>query len=403
MKHIQLKYNMIQILFWLVSCAACGYIAIFLQAKGLSNTEIGIVTGGSCLLNIFLSPYLSGLMDKVKSLTIHKLLTILFLIVGILFVLVSFVPLPKVLIMVAYILVYSLNVSCVPFVSSLAMNYVQSGTQVNFGLARGLGSVSYATTAMVLGYLVDWFDPNVLAITYVLGSILFLAVLYSMPKTEIEEITETKGNKSSVGKIIKNYPTFFLLLLGFTFSFAAAVALATYLINIVESLGGSTTFYGIAVFCMAASEMPIMALTPKLMQKYNSVLLMMVAAFFYLVRNLIICFAPNLPILLIGMACQSLSYALVTGVITYYVTLHLKPEDQIMGQTMIAIMSTGLGSMIGNIFGGVLTDNFGLHAMFLFCCVLSVLGLIITWITGFKQGKKLHYPDRIIKVMEEHE
>ncbi len=400
MKHLQRKYNFIQILFWLVSCAVCGYIAIFLQSKGLSNTEIGIVTGVSCLLNMFLSPYLSGMMDRVKSMTIQKLLTILFSVVGILFLATSFLPLPKVGLMIAYILVYSLNVSCVPFVSSLAMNYVQNGIEVNFGMARGLGSVSYAATAMGLGYLIDWFNPNILAITYVVGTILFFIDLYFMPQISVEAASETTKEKSSVGKIIKKYPTFFFLLVGFSFSFAAAVALATYLINIVENLGGNTSFYGIAVFCMAASEMPIMALTPRLMRRYNSVLLMMVAAFFYLVRNLIICFAPNLPILLLGMACQSLSYALITGVITYYVTLHLAPEDQIMGQTMIAIMSTGLGSMIGNIFGGVLTDAYGLSAMFTFCAALSVIGMVITFLTGFKQGEKLYHPDRINKINE---
>lgn len=57
MKNLQLKYNLLQASFWAASCAICAFIAIFLQAKGLSNTQIGTVTGGACILNIVLSPH----------------------------------------------------------------------------------------------------------------------------------------------------------------------------------------------------------------------------------------------------------------------------------------------------------------------------------------------------------
>ena len=44
MKHLQMKYNGIQFLYWITNCTIFGYVAIFLQYKGLTNTEIGIVT-----------------------------------------------------------------------------------------------------------------------------------------------------------------------------------------------------------------------------------------------------------------------------------------------------------------------------------------------------------------------
>ena len=37
MKRLQMKYNCIQFLYWITNCTIFGYIAIFLQYKGLSK------------------------------------------------------------------------------------------------------------------------------------------------------------------------------------------------------------------------------------------------------------------------------------------------------------------------------------------------------------------------------
>ena len=104
----------------------------------------------------------------------------------------------------------------------------------------------------------------------------------------------------------------------------------------------------------------------------------MVAAFFYIIRNFTICLAPSLPVLFIGMMIQSLSYGLLTAVITYYVTYNLKSHDQMMGQTMIGIMTSGVGSTIGNLFGGILQDQYGFKYDVYICMFnLSIIGVII--------------------------
>ena len=98
--------------------------------------------------------------------------------------------------------------------------------------------------------------------------------------------------------------------------FSGATAIGTYLINIVKSLGGNTSLYGVAMFAMAFSELPVMMTVPKLMKKFNSVTLILVASIFYICRNYTIGLAPNLIVLIIGMMFQGLSYGLFTGVIT---------------------------------------------------------------------------------------
>ncbi|MCD8028521.1 MAG: MFS transporter [Erysipelotrichaceae bacterium] len=105
------------------------------------------------------------------------------------------------------------------------------------------------------------------------------------------------------------------------------------------------------------------------------------ATFFYLFRNFTISFAPALPILIIGMMFQGISYGMFTATITYYFNDYLTQNDQMMGQTLIAMMTTGLGSFAGNVIGGVLQDTFGLMSLKIFACTLTVIGFMIMFMT----------------------
>ncbi|MCF0114847.1 MAG: MFS transporter, partial [Erysipelotrichaceae bacterium] len=79
MKHLQIKYSLLHFMFFISYCAVVGYTAIFLQSKGMSNSEIGIVTGIGAASTIFLSPIISSLVGKIKGLTVTKLLVILYM------------------------------------------------------------------------------------------------------------------------------------------------------------------------------------------------------------------------------------------------------------------------------------------------------------------------------------
>ena len=87
---LKAKYNFLHLFYWFTGCCINGFIAVFLQSKGLSNTEIGIVTGGSCVATIFLSPFMSSLISKIKGMTIKKLMTFLMLTTVLLYIAMAF-------------------------------------------------------------------------------------------------------------------------------------------------------------------------------------------------------------------------------------------------------------------------------------------------------------------------
>ena len=65
-QRLQMQYNFLHILFWLISCSLNGFVAIYLKNKGLDNTLIGVVTGSSCVLITFVSPMVTNYVQSLS-------------------------------------------------------------------------------------------------------------------------------------------------------------------------------------------------------------------------------------------------------------------------------------------------------------------------------------------------
>lgn len=369
------KYNLFYFIFCVVGCCMAAFVAVFLQYKGVSNTVIGVVTGVGCVSSVVLSPYLSSLIMKYENLTARKMLSLIYSALAVAFLLVAFLPLPPAVVVVAYTVMYALYVASASFPQVIASGYMQAGEDIDFGFARGLGSASWAITALVMGPVIDFFNPAVLAVGFLVSTVAMLLLIRSLPRSRPAVKQGEKGG--TVKDIITKYKVYFMVLVGFAFCLAAHTCLGTYLSNIVVSLGGTTSMYGMAIFLMALSEMPVMAMASRWMKKVDSLTLIALGGLAYVIRNFTICLAPNLIVVLIGLLFQSVSYGLLTAVITYYAMYNLAPADQVMGQAMIGIVTSGFGSTIGNVLGGFLQDTWGLDAMCIFACAVTAIGFVV--------------------------
>lgn len=419
MNTLQLRYNLLHIFYFFSVCSINGFTAVFLQHKGMSNTLVGLAMGIGCLLSIVVSPLFSSILERMKGMTIKKLILYVYTGTFFAYAAMAFLPMPAVVLLPLYMIMMSSVLAVTPLLSMICMNYAADGHDIDFGTARGMGSMSYAVGAVLLGQISKTWNPDLLAAAFILSGAFMLAVFFVMPdcrhcggeslREESDDVNcntakagvqtdsassadavcsmesdaahsvkaEEKEESTSIFHVIKTYRTFFLILLGYGIVYSGVSALGTYLVNIVTDLGGDTSLYGIALFCMAASEMPIMAATGKLIKKYGCERLIMVASIFYIFRNFTICLAPNIPVLLAGMMCQGASYGLFTAVITNYVGSHLAAKHGLAGQNLIAIMSTGLGTTLGSILGGFLIDHFGFTGLNLYAMGATVIGVSI--------------------------
>lgn len=349
---LQTRYSIAQGLYWAAGCALFGFVAVFLKEKGLGNTEIGLTVGLASLASCCLSPLLSSLAAKHNKISIQEYLILFLIITMILFCSLSLFALPAILTMVLFGLLYCLNVSTNPFLSQMVMNYSQEGKRVDFGSARGIGSISYAIAAVVLGQLISGIGVHFLGLIYMIGMAALILLLQSMPKTYPASSIKRGGSSSDEEqrKIIHHpISAFFILLTGFSLCFMVSSCMSTYMINIIDKIGMSQSLLGVCLFMMAASELPMMMMAPRLKSRFGLMPVLLIAALAYGVRNICIATADSMMMLIIGLIFQGMSYGVFTALITDYAGSALAAEDRMLGQSWIAISTTGIGGTIGNL------------------------------------------------------
>jgi len=378
---LQIKYNMLHFLYWFTTCSINGFTAIFLRTKGLNNSEIGLTVGIGAVFSILVSPFLSAIIVNTKWMTIRKMIVVIYTTSFLVYLLMLYSGIPILLIMMMYVLLFSIVMSVGPFLSVIFLDYTSDGRELNYGLARGFGSISYALAAIIIGQLCVYLNPNVLVIVFVISGSLFLILLFFMPDCKVRSRDDSSKARGALVTVVKTYKAFILFLIAYSLVQGASNSLGTYLIYFVQNLGGNTAIYGVSIFCMAASEMPVMAIAQKLLMKISCEKLLTFSLICYIGRNFTICIAGNIVTLIIGLMFQSISYGLFTAVITYYITRKLLPEYNLMGQAWFNIFSIGVSSAIGCLLGGILMDSYGISGIKIFTYILTASGAILAVFT----------------------
>lgn len=396
LEKVQVKhqYSVVQALYWMTSCALAGYAAVYLQNRGLSNTLIGVTVGGAACLSMVIQPLAAQVVESISGLTVKKVIQALIVMMAVMFGVLTVIPVPVAGVVILYMGMNTLNYCMPPMLSAMGMEFINRGYYLNFGLSRGLGSISYAVCAAVLGIVIDRFFPGVLGYIYVVLAILLFLAVSVMKDLEAEEPTfqqeiveREKKPEESIWKTVCKNKTFLCLMIGFCLANMNNAAIATYTVNIIKNLGGSDTVLGFANFVSAASEMPVMLLFGYFMKKGNCIRLLKVSAVFFLIKPLVLVFANALPLVILGLGLQGLSFGMFTPAAVYYVNSTLIPEQRVKGQAIFSTITAGAATCGGNVLGGWLQDAFGLQTMLWVCAAMALVGVL--FVIGLSEKEKV--------------
>lgn len=396
LEKVQVKhqYSVVQALYWMTSCALAGYAAVYLQDRGLSNTLIGVTVGGAACLSMVIQPLAAQVVESISGLTVKKVIQALIVMMAVMFGVLTVIPVPVAGVVILYMGMNTLNYCMPPMLSAMGMEFINRGYYLNFGLSRGLGSISYAVCAAVLGIVIDRFFPGVLGYIYVVLAILLFLAVSAMKDLEAEEPTfqqeiveREKKPEESIWKTVCKNKTFLCLMIGFCLANMNNAAIATYTVNIIKNLGGSDTILGFANFVSAASEMPVMLLFGYFMKKGNCIRLLKISAVFFLIKPLVLVSANALPLVILGLGLQGLSFGLFTPAAVYYVNSTLIPEQRVKGQAIFSTITAGAATCGGNVLGGWLQDAFGLQTMLWVCAAMALVGVL--FVIGLSEKEKV--------------
>lgn len=381
---LTLQYCILQGAYWASFCAIYAFSTVLLLSKGFTSSQVGITVALGNILGVILQPKFAGIADSSKRISLQKLIAVLCAVTAFFFVLVYLLPNIFFGIAACFLLTNAFLQVTQPLVNSVSIYYVNQGISVDFGIARGVGSISYAAVSTALGYLIEHQGTDII----ILSGLLFLAIiilaLLSMPVLKRKGIDshttpEASANattKESLWLFFARYKRFTIALLGVTLLFTFHNMTNSYLIQIVQSLGGDSANMGTALSIAAVSELPAMLIFSKLLKRFRSNQLLILSGFFFLIKAGSYLLAGTVPQFYLTQILQMGAFALYIPASVYYVNETMEAQDKFKGQAVMTATNT-LGGVIGSLLGGFLLDYTGIKPLLITGFILAVGGAVL--------------------------
>lgn len=384
------RYLNVQVLLNGLNCVIGSYAAIFLKFKGFTNVEIGIILSTAAIISMIIQPLIASFADKTEKFTLRQI-SMFIVVLNVFF---TFIILLgngiKPLVFIFFIIITAIHGTLSPLVNSLAVEFINKGVFVNYGLARGTGSLAFAVTSIMVGLLIGKFNPNILIVIGLIFYSLEFICVYSFeikpyhaqylatPSREESDKRITRSSTSTL-QFLGKYKKYTMFLIGIMLVYYSYLLINTYFINIFENVGGGSRELGIGLAIAATLELPIMASFTLLLRKFKISSMIKFAAFFYLVKTVVTLLATSVPMLYFSQTLQPLCFGIFTPASLYYANEVIPSKDSVKGQTMINVATFGLASVLASITGGFLQDTVGIFNMLLISAVVTGVGVLIVF------------------------
>ncbi|MBQ4578360.1 MAG: MFS transporter [Clostridia bacterium] len=373
-KRVECHYAAVQGTYWASNCTIRGLTAVFLTYHGLNDAQIGYTSSLIYFFTISLSLLLSAWADRHPSTPLKRTVAALYLAGLAAAAALYLLPLPVLMVMLVYSLNCCFHNSADSILNALMMQYVDKGIPARYGWPRGVGSITYAAMAWVLGVLMEAYTPNIILPVF-LGlcglSLLALAVLPDPGPRKLK----ARQAKVSYPQMLKSNPTLVLLLCACILSGMGQSASTTFLIRVVEKLGGTSRELGLAMFIQAGVELPMMFASGWLLKRFSARGLLTLSFFCSGIKLLLLCFAPNLPVLYLAMAFSMFCFGIYGFASVLFVNSIAGEQEKVRAQSLLSLCYTGgVGGILGNMLSGALIGVIGLDRLFLLSAGLCLAG-----------------------------
>lgn len=387
-KYITARFSILQICYFFTMCPILSYVTLYLQTRGLSLPEIGTTVAFCALITGTLQPILGNLSDSKPEITPKRIIIVLSLMA-----MCGSVSLIYLTEKIWILFFYSFTSICIqtlqPFINALGLSY---GKEVNFGVARGAGSISYSFAAQVLGILIAQFDVVCINIFTVICLVAVFLCLFMFKKTQNQEnfYDKLKKQKKAVStrKFLKTYFIFSIMMIAnFFFNYANNGA-NTYLINIVNDLGGDSLALGSITAISTFLEFPAMVIYKPLSKKIPCEHILIFASFMFAVKMLFCTLATDIIYVYIGYLFQLVSFGLYFPAIVDYGNTKIPKQDSVKAQSLIISTAT-IAYAVAAFTGGFVINLFGAKIAFFINALAAVIcGLIMIYCVKLKKKER---------------
>jgi PPP family 3-phenylpropionic acid transporter len=387
---VERRYAAVQGTYWASNCTLRGLMAVFLTYHGFNDAQIGYTSSLVYCFTISLSLLLSAWADRHPTSPLKRTITGLY-VAGLAAAATLYVlPLPVLMLMLVYALNCCFHNCADSILNALMMQYVDNGIPARYGWPRGVGSITYAIMAWVLGTLMETYTPNVILPVFLGLCSLSLLALFFLPDPGPRRLKEQQA-KVSYLQMLKGNPTLCLLLLACIISGMGQCSGVTYLIRIVERLGGNSVHYGITSFIQAGVELPMMFASGWLLKRFSSRGLLTVSFCCCFLKIFFMGQVTSLPMLYLVVAGSMFCFGIYGFSSVLFVNSIAGEQEKVRAQSLLSLCYTGgIGGILGNLLGGSLIDVIGLDALFTVSSCLCLAGAVVMVLCSRQYQKQFH-------------
>ena len=380
-KTLTFQYTFHQIAYWATAAGIVSFAAAFLLQKGFSASVVGILLAAGNLLSCGFQPLLADLADRTGGNVLKWMTGMLTLISAACFASIQLLPLPRTVFGFLYLMGVFAFDAMNPLMNALNVSYMTNGYTINYGLSRGLGSLAYAFSALVIGRVMaglgaDWMIWISLGLLAVNGA---MSVSYPSLVTEIKA-KKTVMESCSVLVFFSRYKWYCISLLGVMLLGMFHAMTENYLIEIVTPLGGDSGTVGVALFIATAIEALVLVYLDKIRGRISDNWLLKIAGLSFVLKSFLFLLAGNVMTVYFLQLLQATSYTFLSPIQMYYANHKVAAADMVKGQAFSTAAYT-LGCAAGNFAGGQILSAFGVRTMLLAGIAMAVTGTAVFFLT----------------------
>lgn len=381
---LNIKYAILQMMFWTCAASAYAYLTQMLQYKGFAEDQIGVIGAVKLFSTVVFQIVIGAFSDRYASkISLRHIIAVLTFVAFVLtFVFYQF---KLTFVQTIFLFVgFGATFTCIsPLIDSLSIQYMNGGRNINYPMCRAAGSCAWAVACVLFGIFCDAYDANRLLILQMLFTGLMLMAALVMSDTAAGMADSPHGIDAAkcqevhtTGYLLTRYPKYRWFLIGSAVMFMGYNVGTTFLINVFERLGGSNFHYGTAEFIMAISEVPSAFLLIKFRKRISLDKIMLCCAVFMTFKNMFAAFSDSVWVIIISQSCEMLGFGLFYSGSVYLVEEMLSPADVVKGMSLINAFTVGAGEGIGALLCGFINSRYGLTALMDSSVVISAVSIV---------------------------
>lgn len=380
-RRLQVHYCCVQGAYWILAAIMSGFMTPILQAKGFSSMEIGVLLAVKHVSSIFVQMWVADFSDRHADKIPLKYIIGVGLIIGIFATGVFYFCPGNFMAAVLLFLIFGSTINIiVSFIDAMSIQYINTGKNISYTMARGCGSFTWAVASIFLGRYADQFGAAKLLLVQMGIAFLLLVIVLTIEPAQIVEQHDYKKQQAeahNIGYLLKNYHKYTLFLVSCVLTTICYNTGSCFLIDIVKAAGGGESEYGIVCFVLAIVEIPTAVFFMKMKEIIGLNRLLMIFTISNTLKAAVLFFAKNVYAIYFDQIFEMLGFGLFYAGSVFFVMEQLPSEDVVKGTSLITVAVNGIGTGVGSMICGWIMSVLGLKALLGSGIMFGVAGIFI--------------------------